>query len=181
MPVYLIRHGQSEFNAAHSEMGAPDPMIFDAPLTELGHQQASDTREQVRDLGIVQVYTSPLTRAIQTARAIFDGVAPISIIPDHREKLTHSCDVGSPPSALSQRFPDMNFDHLDDIWWHQGPLNADGVPVESPEDFATRIDLFRTKLRDMRDRPMAIVGHGDTFRQLAGFDMENCEVRQYFG
>ena len=32
MTVYLIRHGQSEFNAAHSE-GEPDPMIFDAPLT----------------------------------------------------------------------------------------------------------------------------------------------------
>ena len=39
MTVYLIRHGQSEFNAVHTE-GDPDPMIFDAPLTKKGRIQA---------------------------------------------------------------------------------------------------------------------------------------------
>jgi hypothetical protein len=34
MPLSLIRHGQSEFSAAHTD-GSPDPMIFDAPIAVL--------------------------------------------------------------------------------------------------------------------------------------------------
>jgi len=39
MPIYFIRHGQSEFNAAYTR-GEPDPMIFDPRLTAQGRQQA---------------------------------------------------------------------------------------------------------------------------------------------
>jgi broad specificity phosphatase PhoE len=42
MEIYLIRHGQSEFNAANSE-GELDPMIFDSRLTEKGVAQANTT------------------------------------------------------------------------------------------------------------------------------------------
>ena len=74
MPIYLIRHGQSEFNAAHVQ-GCPDPMIWDAPLTALGREQARKARAEIAGLGIQQVLTTPLTRAIQTAKIIFDGLA----------------------------------------------------------------------------------------------------------
>ena len=45
MTVYLIRHGQSEFNAAHSK-GEPDLMIFDVPLTKKGRIQAEQVTAQ---------------------------------------------------------------------------------------------------------------------------------------
>ena len=47
MTVYLIRHAQSAFNAVHDPL-KPDPMIFDAPLTEFGKIQAKQARSQVR-------------------------------------------------------------------------------------------------------------------------------------
>lgn len=68
MTIYLIRHGQSEFNAVYT--GSGDAMIIDAPLTELGQQQAKDARSKVAKLGISHVICSPLTRAIQTAASI---------------------------------------------------------------------------------------------------------------
>ena len=98
MPVYFIRHGQSEFNAAFE--AEFDPMIFDAPLTELGFEQAADARNRVSKLGITRVITSPLTCAIQTAKTIFDGVAPIEVNHGHHELLKFSGDVGRPPEAL---------------------------------------------------------------------------------
>ena len=67
MTVYLIRHGQSEFNALNLAPGAADPMIVDAQLTELGRQQALAAREQILDLGIQSVLTTPLTPSIQTS------------------------------------------------------------------------------------------------------------------
>ena len=178
MTVFLIRHGQSEFNAAHSD-GEPDPMIFDAPLTELGHAQAREARAEAAKLGIVQVITSPLTRAIQTALLIFGDDAPIKVVTDHRELLSHSCDVGRSPTLLQADFPNLDFTHLDEIWWHQGPVNENGVPVEPQEVFARRIGQFARDIERAPEQPLAIVGHGDTFRELAGVSLMNCEIFEY--
>jgi broad specificity phosphatase PhoE len=178
MTVYLIRHGQSEFNAAHND-GDPDPMILDAPLTEKGRMQAEQARVAVMELGIQQVITSPLTRAIQTALTIFQGVAPIKVLAGHRELLSHSCDVGRPASALQMEFPDLFFSHLDEIWWHQGVSNENGVPVEPRGIFQQRIRKFGLGLNELSEMKVAVVGHGDAFKELAGFSMANCEIREY--
>ena len=116
MAIYFIRHGQSEFNAAYQ--GATNPFIFDAPLAELGFRQDEDTRANISDLGISRVITSPITRAIQTARTIFDGIAPIEVRHGHHELLKYSGDVGRHPEELQADFPDISFDHLPLRWWH---------------------------------------------------------------
>jgi len=180
MPIYLIRHGQSEFNKVHIK-GGPDPMVWDAPLTALGCEQARQARDKIAELGIEQVLVSPLTRAIQSAKLIFDGIAPIRVIPDHRELLTHSCDVGVSPTVLRRKFPGLSFDGLPDIWWYQGVKNKDGVPVEPHKLFQERIDAFAELIAAMQDRPVAIVGHGNVFKALAGFEMRNCEIKQFNG
>jgi broad specificity phosphatase PhoE len=178
MPVYLIRHGQSEFNAVHN-VGDPDPMTFDAPLTQTGFRQAEAARAAASGLGIRLVIASPLTRAIQTALCIFDGIAPIRILAGPRERLNHSCDVGRTPAELRRQFPSLSFDHLTENWWHQGPLNEVGIPVEPAGVFRQRVAAFAQELRLIPQRPVAVVGHADMFRELAGFTMENCEIRRY--
>lgn len=178
MTVYLIRHGQSEFNAAHNA-GDADPLIFDAPLTDKGRLQAEQARIAIMELGIQQVITSPLSRAIQTALTIFQGIAPISVQAGHRELLSHSCDMGRAPGALQKEFPSLSFDHLDEIWWHQGSMNENGVPVEPRDVFQQRIRNFALELNQMAEMQVAVVGHGDAFRELTGFSMENCEIREY--
>lgn len=180
MPIYLIRHGQSEFNVVHCG-DAPDPMIFDAPLTAKGVAQAKHARASALDLGIQLVISSPLTRALQTARYIFDGTAPIKVMAGAREKLTHSCDVGRSPKALQVEFPDLSFDDLDDIWWHHGQPNALGYTVEPPDVFAKRVSEFGKTLGRMTPRTIAVVGHGDTFMELIGYHLDNCEICRYSG
>ncbi|KAG2437520.1 hypothetical protein HYH02_011163 [Chlamydomonas schloesseri] len=71
-PIFLIRHGESEYNAACKKgTGFGDPSdIFDAPLTMNGVKQAKSLREQVHDMMLKQgdplFIVSPLTRAIET-------------------------------------------------------------------------------------------------------------------
>ena len=178
MPVYFIRHGQSKFNAAYAG-GDTDPMIFDAPLTDEGLRQAEAAKALVAELGIKQVITSPLTRAIQTALCIFDGVAPITVAARHRELLIHSCDVGRPPTDLQRDFPTLSFAHLADRWWHQGPENINGIPVEPENDFLRRIAAFERSLAQIKDRPLAVVGHGNAFNAIIGRMMGNCEIHLY--
>ena len=52
--VYLVRHCQSSGQAPR------------APLTELGHQQALRLADQLADLGIRRIVSSPYTRARQS-------------------------------------------------------------------------------------------------------------------
>lgn len=178
MPVYFIRHGQSEFNAAYNG-GDTDPMIFDAPLTDKGRMQAEEAKALVADLGIRQVITSPLTRAIQTALCLFDKIAPITVAAGHRELLIHSCDVGRPPADLQRDFPSLTFTHLPDCWWHQGPQNDDGIAVEPEDVFLHRMAAFERSLAQIKERPLAIVGHGNAFNAIIGRTLDNCEIHRY--
>lgn len=176
MPIYFVRHGQSQFNAAF-ERGGGDPMIFDAPLTDLGRQQAVAARQAFKDLGIVRVMTSPLTRAIQTAQLIFQESAPIDVVHGHHELLLHSCDVGRSPGELGEDFPELAFEHLDETWWHsdgEGDIN-----VEPETVFKQRIADFVRSLDTVTERPLAIVGHGNAFREIIGRQLENCEVHRF--
>ncbi|MEM9582099.1 MAG: histidine phosphatase family protein [Pseudomonadota bacterium] len=173
MTIHLIRHGQSEFNALFD--GSRDPMIFDAPLTPLGQEQAELTREKAARLGIAHVLCSPLTRAIQTAHLIFPDHTP-TVLAETAERLGHSCDVGRPPSDLAARFPIMAFDHLAETWWHQGPLNENGIPVEPWSSFKTRMAELREGLLRYQDRPLAVVCHGHVIHALTGTHPRNCEI-----
>ncbi|MCZ4279766.1 histidine phosphatase family protein [Kiloniella laminariae] len=177
MPIYLIRHGQSEFNAVARD--GIDALIYDAPLTELGRAQADRAKEIVRDFGIRQVITSPLTRAIQTALRIFEGQAPIGVQAGHHEMLCNSCDVGRHRDALAQDFPQLDFAHLPDRWWHDGPENRHGVAHEPLEVFQQRVRRFDQVLRESKTRPLAIVGHGLFFQEMIGRMPDNAEVIRY--
>lgn len=65
--LYLIRHGQSAGNA-EGRFGGHGP----TPLSELGLQQAHRTAKALAKEGITQIYSSDLTRAIQTAEPLAD-------------------------------------------------------------------------------------------------------------
>jgi len=154
-------------------------MLFDARLTQLGVQQAIAARAEVAELGIRYVVSSPMTRAIETARHIFEGKHPHHIAIGPHELLTHSCDVGRPATELAAEFPELDFSHLPEIWWHQGQVNNNGIPVETREVFSARIKAFANQMTQFEQRPVAIVCHANVIEELIGEKVKNCEVRLY--
>jgi len=177
MTIYFIRHGQSEFNAAFN--GVDDPMIFDAPLTELGYLQAKDARDKVLGLGINRVVTSPFTRAIQTAKTIFGGISPIEVQHGHHELRLHSCDIGRNPAELKIDFPDLSFDQLPPSWWHENGTADLEIVAEPIALFRKRISKFVASLSNLNDETMAVVGHGNAFEEIIGFQLSNCQIHQF--
>lgn len=173
--VILIRHGQSTFNAIHSVTGE-DPMHVDARLTELGRRQVEDARARLSHLSPALVVMSPLTRAIETALGIFgDRDAEFLVTDLHREHLESSCDVGRAPRYLAEEFPHLDFAHLDEHWWHDGPLNERGLPVEPHEMLVSRIGAFTQWLAAREEKTIAVIGHGTFFFHLTGKKFQNCE------
>lgn len=69
MKLLLIRHGETDWNAAKRIQGSAD-----IPLNENGRRQAQELAETLalRPLPFSSIYTSPLSRASETAKIIAD-------------------------------------------------------------------------------------------------------------
>ncbi len=80
--VYLIRHGETEWNKESRIQGRED-----VPLCAEGLEQARETAEKFRDMPLAAVLTSPLSRAETTARYIGAASgAPVYVEPDLTER-----------------------------------------------------------------------------------------------
>ncbi|MGD8108014.1 2,3-diphosphoglycerate-dependent phosphoglycerate mutase GpmB [Pantoea sp. FN0302] len=67
LQVYLVRHGETVWNAARRIQGQSD-----SALTEKGERQARQVGERVKSLGITHVISSDLGRTRRTAEIIAD-------------------------------------------------------------------------------------------------------------
>lgn len=75
MNIYVVRHGQTEYNVRNIFQGHTD-----VPLNDVGIAQAKETAEKFRDTNIDLMLVSPLKRAKQTASYINEIVKSEMII-----------------------------------------------------------------------------------------------------
>ena len=67
MNLYVVRHGKTAWNLEHKCQG-----ISDIPLIEEGRTKAKELSSLVKTLNIDVVISSPLSRAIETAKLLTD-------------------------------------------------------------------------------------------------------------
>lgn len=172
--MFLVRHGQSFFNAAFN-LTRIDPGIPDPALTALGRRQAIEAGDALAAHGIRRLLASPYTRTLETASIIAErlGLA-IEIEPLVRERAAFHCDIGSGRDALAERWPALRFDHLDDPWWHDHV--GSGI-AESEAQLETRARAFHARMaaEDARER-VAVVTHWGFIRALTGKPVTNGEI-----
>ena len=95
--VYLVRHGTPVFPGP----GKYCIGITDIPLSREGENQGRLAGAYLRSKGVRQCYTSPLLRALDTARAMD---IPLRIHPDLREQYAGIWE-GLPFSEIEKRWP----------------------------------------------------------------------------
>jgi broad specificity phosphatase PhoE len=86
--AYIGRHGTTELNKEDRYRGQKD-----IPLDDQGRQDAKDQAEFLKDKPIGQAWTSPLSRAKDTAKEVLNGrgikAAPVqALLPLHAGKYT---------------------------------------------------------------------------------------------
>jgi len=101
--ILLIRHGETEWNQTHRFQGRSD-----VHLNQKGRRQAHALALALKSENLTAIYSSPLTRAKETARIIgsFHPSAPL-----HIENGLIEMDIGDfdgmPASQWVEKYPDF--------------------------------------------------------------------------
>ena len=152
--VYLLRHGQTEWNADGNRYCGRT----DLPLTEKGVQQAQFVREQLKDISFKAIYSSPLQRAYGTAQIASGGK---EVIKDDR---LIEADFGDWESKSKEQFIEEN----PALWerWNKEPLITQaGGTGETAQTIINRMnDFFTSILKKHPSGNILVVAHNGVNR-----------------
>lgn len=154
--IYLIRHGQTDWNVEGRWQGS-----LDVPLGEVGHKQARALAEALIDRPINAIYSSDLIRALATAEPLAKS-RRLPVMRDARlrelnlgvlQGLTHDEIVMKYPAEMKG----MEADYMDYV-----------VPEgESRRTLQARaFDAWQEIVTTEEKAPIAIFTHGGTIRLL---------------
>jgi broad specificity phosphatase PhoE len=148
LTLLLVRHGQSEWNAA----GLLQGQTPDVPLTELGHAQAAAAASDLATLRPGALISSDLVRAVQSAEYCARATGlPVRTTPALREQ-GYGVLEGRPSVEL-----------WDVVDWTDPHWSAEGG--ESLAALHARVAAYLDRLRaDPPAQVVALVTHGDTIR-----------------
>lgn len=147
MLLYLVRHGETEWNAQRRIQGRTD-----IPLNDRGREQARRAGELLARRDWDRVLTSPLSRAAETASIIADvlGLAE----PEADDRLVER-DYGEAEG--------LAIDEVDRLF----PRGAEPVGRESPEEVRDRAMAALLDIERMHSgQDVVVVAHGGLIRQV---------------
>ena len=149
MKLYVVRHGETIWNAENRVQG-----ISDIPLTDKGRLDATLLKDLVKEINVDVVIASPLERTIETAKILTDGKMPINTDDRIKER-----DWGMNEGA--------NIDEVDrwDCW--DVILNTKVQNIESIQDFMYRVSSFLEDIKvRYKDKNVLVVTHSAVIRVI---------------
>ncbi|MBE6452260.1 MAG: histidine phosphatase family protein [Alphaproteobacteria bacterium] len=155
---YLFRHGETNYNIEKRWQGCS----IDAPLNDNGMAQARLLADKLQDLGIKELYSSRLKRAVQTAGIVSEKLnVPINYITDLREGNLGQAE-GRIYSDVEQMFPDIF-----QAWYSpENDMNISFPDGETKQQMQDRMfNVFQRLLKSDADI-VGVCSHGSSIRYL---------------
>lgn len=160
MLIYIVRHGLTEWNKLKKLQGAAD-----VPLAKEGILLAEKTGEALKDVKFDICFTSPLSRARQTAECVL-GDRNVPIIPDKRIQEINFGDL----EGGCVRDAEGNYIDPQVEMFFRDPVNF--KRPENGEDIfdviARTKDFWEEKTSDpsLADKTVLVASHGCAVRAL---------------
>lgn len=147
--LYLVRHGQTLWNAESRMQGR-----MDSPLTEAGHAHAADNAAWLAGESIETMFASPLGRTRATAAIIGQHLGLEARFDDRL--MERHCGIweGLTLVDIERRWPDAFRS------WRAEPFHFRPPGGENLPDMVKRVSPFLEWLRSVPARRVAIVSHG---------------------
>jgi broad specificity phosphatase PhoE len=150
--IYLIRHGQTEWNAEQRMQGR-----MDSPLTALGVDAARQLAPEIPEVGAV--YASPSGRTLQTANILFGGQ---NIVCDDRLR---EIDLGDWEGRL-QADLDVEDPEMHSNFWN-APHRYQKEGAETFTQVADRaVEFFKEISEHHEGEIIAVVSHTTVIRSI---------------
>ncbi len=154
--LYLIRHGQTEYN----RMGLLQGRGIDAPLDQIGQEQSFAVARYLKSEKIDHVYSSSLTRARNTAEIIANELGlPLSGSFADLDEMHFGVAEGQEFSAVN--------DELQELYdkWQSGVVSVGFDRGESPIEVLERAqNCIISTLREHEGESVVFVIHGRLIR-----------------
>jgi len=150
--AYLVRHGQTASSKRKAYSGRSD-----VALTELGREQARAVAQRLAELGVDAIFSSPLSRARDTAQAIADATGAPLTVDERLTEIDYHAFEGLDRAQARERFGQAFED------WRADPF---GSPVEGMEPLGDALERARAAIAEALatcERPV-IVGHQGILR-----------------
>lgn len=146
MKLYIMRHGQTNYNLKYLLNEIPTKKVY---LTKLGKEQAKEAHEYLKEIKFDKIFISTLYRTLQTAEI----VAPNQkyFVDERIKDIVSMCDGKSVHyfrSLLKDRYNDK----------------LEGG--ESFQDVKKRVKLFLDELKKQKLKNVLIISHYDTIRAM---------------
>jgi probable phosphoglycerate mutase len=155
--ILLIRHGQTEWNAAGRWQGHTD-----IPLNEKGLAQAEALAQRLQDWPIKTIYTSDLQRAAATAQAIGKTTgAPVITDVAWRERFAGDLE-GHTWEEIRTQMPE--------VWAVLRQGTGESPTGETYAALRQRVAAaYQTLIEQHPDEMIAIVSHGGTLHNFISY------------
>lgn len=167
MPVtrlYLARHGATQLTAEDRFSGA-----IGVDLSDEGCRQAARLGERLRDEGITAIYSSPLSRTMDTARFVAEPLGIEIRKRDGLMEISHGHWEGLQRREVEARFPDEYAAWDEDPFTFAPQRGESGVQV-----LARALPVVREIVTAHPGERVLVVSHKATIRlllsSLLGFD-----------
>ena len=149
MKITLVRHGETEDNFKGILQGRRNVLMNDT-----GRRQAQMLRMKLNDKKFDYCYTSPLTRAVETAMILIGD--KVEMIPDKR---LIERDLGELESKSREMYNSYKFWDYD--------LNKEDFKVEQVQEIFKRCENFLDYIKEKySDKSILIVTHAAPYRAL---------------
>lgn len=154
--LFLIRHGQSEWNQKSIVQGQKD-----TKLSHLGKKQAEKLGIRFSNEKIDYIYSSDLSRAFNTAKIIADKINMTVIVDKSIREINFGSWEGLTIEEIKSKYKE------DYILWKQNPDKLQVQGGESLEVLQKRsLDFIHELLNKHKGKNIAIVSHTATLKVL---------------
>jgi len=165
LTIYLLRHGETTASRTGGYCGTLDP-----DLTPEGYQMAEDFADSYKSLPWVAVFSSPLSRAVATAKPLCEAVGIRVQLKEGLREIAYGQWEGKTPEEVSREFHDAYVSWLADPGWNAPTGGERGI------DTARRSSLVIEEIEQTRSAGnVLVVSHKATIRimlcSLLGIDV----------
>ena len=147
--LYLVRHGETEWNALGKMQGHKD-----SPLTDLGKAQAIEAKQKLKKIHFDIAYSSPSGRAVKTTQIILGGKQTQIKVMDELKEINLGALEGRTKEDIQNKYPQ----EYENFW--KFPDDYQSVQGETFVELQQRAVAAVLKIfKDNKDCNILLVSH----------------------